>query len=108
MTTVVRFAKSDPRLSKIFTTERKADAGRREVRLILTPRDAHGHLMGPGFSADISAQLSVGRVVGGVSDLGDGSYMLVLELPGAEDPKIQLDVAGGVLFRGRLSQLARR
>jgi len=108
MTTVVRFAKSDPRLSKIFTTERKADAGRREVGLILTPRDAQGHLMGPGFSADISAQLSVGRVVGGVSDLGDGSYMLVLELPGAEDPNIRLDVAGGVLFRGRLSQLAKR
>lgn len=108
LTTVVRFAGANASGSEIFTTECTAVGGRRYVRLIFTPRDAGGHYMGPGLSADISAQLSVGRILGGVRDLGDGGYMLVMELPNAEDPNIRLEVAGGAFFSGRLSQLPRR
>ncbi|HEX8146855.1 MAG TPA: vWA domain-containing protein [Pyrinomonadaceae bacterium] len=101
-TTVVRFAAPDPKATDIFTGECGAGT-RRYVRLVLSPRDARGQRLGPGLSSAISLRLSAGRTVGGLQDLGDGSYMLVLAPDG--DPSVTLEVAGETLFSGPLSQL---
>ena len=47
-------------------------------------------------------------MAGDVRDLGDGSYMVIVQLPAGKDPSIRLDVAADVLFSGRLSQLPKR
>lgn len=105
-TAVVRFANADPKASSISVTRGAADGGRRYVTLILSPRDALGTRLGPGTSSEISLRLSAGRTVGGTHDLGDGRYMLLLALAPGDDPTLTLEVAGGTLFAGRLSQLS--
>lgn len=104
-TTVVRFAAAGLKADDISVNECNVGA-RRYARLILLPRDARGHRMGPGLSSAISLRFSAGRTVGGIRDLGDGRYMLVLELVPGDDPTINLETAGGTLFSGRFSQLS--
>lgn len=103
-TVVVRFAAAPLRPRDIFASECDV-GGRRYVRLILWPRDARGRSIGPGSSSAISARLSAGRTVGGVQDLGDGSYMLVLQFAPGDDPALTLEADGAALYSGRLSQL---
>jgi hypothetical protein len=106
-TTVVRFASADPKASDIFMSECIV-SGRRYVRLILSPRDARKYRMGPGMASAVSLRLSAGRIVGGTHDLGDGNYMISFEVAPGDDPTVNLDVAGGALFSGRLSQLSEK
>jgi hypothetical protein len=105
-TAIVRFANADPKASTLSVSERTQGGGRRYVTLIVSPRDARGTRMGPGLLSEISLRLSAGRTVGGTHDLGDGRYMLVLALAPGDDPSLKLEVAGGTLFAGRLSQLS--
>jgi len=105
-TAVVRFANADPKASRIAVTRGAAVGGRRYVTLILSPRDVRGTHLGPGLSSEISLRLSAGRTVGGTHDLGDGRYMLLMAVAPGDDPILKLEVAGGTLFTGRLSQLA--
>jgi hypothetical protein len=107
LTTVVRFANADARLSKIFRNSGKVEEGR-AVRITFTPRDADGHLMGPGRSSDISVQISEGRMAGEVRDLGDGTYVVTVQPFAGKNPSVKLDVAGGTVFSGRLSEMPKR
>jgi hypothetical protein len=105
-TAVVRFANADRKASGISVSERAQAGAARYVTLIMSPRDARGMRMGPGLPSEISLRLSAGRTVGGAHDLGDGRYMLVLALARGDDPTLTLEVAGGLLYAGRLSQLS--
>ncbi len=60
------------------------------------------------MSGALHLELSKGRLVGGVNDLGDGRYLLLVAMAPADDPVLKLTVAGDALFAGRLSTLARR
>jgi hypothetical protein len=62
----------------------------RRSRLVLTPRDANGLLLGPGFASSLSASAGSGTL-GAVQDLGDGRYSIDLALPaGADGPVIDV------------------
>ena len=104
-TTVVGFANARLRGRDISVSETTV-GGLRNVSVILSPGDKDGHLMGPGWSSNIS--LVSGGKVNSIQDLGDGRYLLVLALGPGEDPNIKLDVAGSTLFTGRLSKLPRK
>lgn len=104
-TAMVRFANPDRKATDIFVIDCDADAGRRYVRIFLSPRDTNRHFMGPGSAADVALELSNGRMIGGTRDLGDGSYALLFEVERGNDPMVTLRVAGAALFSGRLSEL---
>ena len=105
-TTFVGFANAKLRDRDVSVSETTV-GGLRKVRIILSPGDKDGHRMGPGLSSHISL-VSVGDKPGGVQDLGDGRYLVVLTLEPGKDPNIKLDVAGSTLFSGRLSKLPRK
>ena len=106
VTEVVQFTAAKLKDRDVSVGQTAAGGGWRYVSLVLSPRDAYGHRMGPGLSSAISLKLSAGRRVGGTHDLGDGRYMLVVAVAPGDDPKITLEVNGGALFTGRLSQLS--
>jgi hypothetical protein len=108
-TMLVRFGKANPKVSELLALRETGVAGgRRYVTLIVTPRDARGNRLGPGLSTAVRLELSKGRSVGGVHDLGDGRYLFLVALSARDDPVLTLTVADSALFAGKLSALARR
>jgi hypothetical protein len=76
--------------------------------MIATPRDVRANNLGPGLASAVGLEISAGRALGGVHDLGDGRYLFLIALAARDDPTITLTVADGTLFTGKLSALARR
>lgn len=53
----------------------------------VTPQDKFGNHLGPGRASAIVVTASTGRLLGSLTDLGNGSYSQVLELPENTDPR---------------------
>lgn len=49
------------------------------VRLIFTPKDVNGNLIGPSYAKNIAIKTENGRLIGDVIDKEDGSYAVELE-----------------------------
>ena len=104
ITTVVRFGTVDQRKTHLSCARM---LGRRCVEILLEPRDSRGHLMGAGFSSAVSLVASPDIKLSRILDHGDGRYALSLETQ-SQDPVINLNVGGRVVFKGRLSKLRSR
>lgn len=107
ITTVATFANAKLKDRDVSISETPSASNLRNVSVVLFPRDKDGHRMGPGLSSNISLT-SAGRKIGGIQDLGDGRYLMVLAPAVGEDPMIRLEVAGATLFSGPLSKLPRK
>jgi len=104
ITVAVRSSGADQRMTTIVAQR----AIGRQVNIVVTPRDADGHFIGPGLASDFSLQVTEGDKIGVARDLGNGSYELSFEAPADKDPSATVTIAGKSLFSGKLSQLSRK
>ena len=95
----------DPAKSALSVRFLKSGVDGREVTLHLRPRDRFGNYLGPDYGRQISLKLSDGAAVATTGDLGNGSYVIPVVVPPNADPDVILEVAGEVLFEGKLSTL---
>ncbi len=82
--------------------ERSADS--LTVKLILRPRDAGGHYLGPDYGDRIRVTLD-SAAPAPVVDRLDGSYEITLSVPTKRDPRLELAVLGRQLFAQPFSKL---
>lgn len=66
-----------------FTVSRLLDGPSSIARyeLVVTPRDAYGNYLGPGYSGIVGFTTSAGDLIGSVQDGLDGTYRQILQLP---------------------------
>ena len=103
ITTAVRSAGADQRMTSIVVSP---TAGR-QFKIVVTPRDASGHFLGPGLASELSLELE-NRMVGAARDLGNGSYELSFDVPSGQYPRATLKIAGKSFFSGTLLELPRK
>lgn len=104
MTAAVPFANADRKMTSIVVS--RVTGG--PVRIVVTPRDAKGHLIGPGAASEFSMELANSRMVG-ARDLGNGSYELLFDdVQSGSDPIAKLRIAGKSFFTGKLSELPKK
>jgi hypothetical protein len=76
------------------------------VTLVVAPRNSGNAHFGPGYASAFSVELSQGRTTGAAEDLGDGRYMLMLDVAAKADPDVKLAMGGVTLYAGPLSKIA--
>ncbi len=82
------------------------DADSVTLKLILRPRDAGGHYLGPDYGDRIRIALGTAAPAPVVDRL-DGSYEVTLTVPTNEDPRLELAVLGRQLFAESFSSFRR-
>jgi|GEM_PF-5962577 len=75
-------------------TEVEIDPGGEGTRLVVTPRDANGLLLGPGYAWAVSLAAGEGAV-SDMEDLGNGSYTATVALvDSGQDGQVEVSVFG--------------
>lgn len=76
------------------------------IRVSVTPFDAAGNYLGPGYENEIQITSSLGTPKGPVEDLLFGAYQRRFDLDNiSEDPRIEIKVRGVTVYDGKFSDL---
>jgi Zn-dependent metalloprotease len=92
-------------IKSILTKELMKGGNNNAYRLTITPIDANGYYLGPGYASDILL-MADGRNITDIKDKLDGTYEAVIQTaPGQPDVQVIINASGITLYNGAVAQL---